>query len=227
MKALGKVAVQYDFEAQQPEDLAVVEGDVIEVFDTRDEWYFGMHSNGCQGWFPATYCGPLETAATALEMSDGSGAAGADASVAVSPAAAQNNIDTSKRDIIGVAKCVMGHDATTDGELSLKLGKSVFVIQNDGDVWFGELRARGRDPVRGWFPAHKVSFQEKKKQQTLSKTSPSVVGTVSETNLTEAKPSDDQTAVRGGTSPGRTQYTILYDYNAEQTSELSVSAGDT
>ncbi len=136
----------HDFEGQAEHELSLKAGDIVVLSDWSDDaWWTGTDANGKHGSFPASYVelvsGPTPGGEDhqhyTVDYHDGESAAAA--------AYADNN-NSNK------VKAVHEFVAENEGELSLKEGDLVTVLEYVDDEWIsGELNG-----VSGMFPASYV-----------------------------------------------------------------------
>lgn len=58
MSRKKRVKVLYDFPAENPGELQVKEGEILEI-DSQDDTWYTVTKNGVTGWFPTNYAEPI------------------------------------------------------------------------------------------------------------------------------------------------------------------------
>lgn len=117
----------YKYDPKDAEELAINEGDIINVYEMNDDgWWLG-EKNGKKGLFPSNF----------VEDYDGT-----------KQESSNHSVPQDKP--IGVAIALYPYDAGDENELSLQEGDRITVYHKGEDGWWlGELRGK-----RGLFPSN-------------------------------------------------------------------------
>ncbi|THH27533.1 hypothetical protein EUX98_g6653 [Antrodiella citrinella] len=130
--------VQYDYEAQDDNELTLLEGQLIEQIDFIDDgWWAGIDPNGKTGIFPANY---VELVDERLASSTGRFA-----SSAPSP---------TDKGMVGIALYI--YDAAEDNEISFQEGDRITEIEAVSEDWW---QGKDKHGGIGLFPANYVELQ--------------------------------------------------------------------
>jgi len=153
--------VLYDYEAEEENEMALVEGETIEQIEQIDEgWWSGVGAGGTKsGLFPANY----------VEVMEGSGDAAETAPIpppppppppaelAAPPAPPAPPVHAPAEDEGVVAIALYDYDKAEENELSFKEGDRIIEIEAASEDWWQGKDAHGNV---GLFPANYVEVQE-------------------------------------------------------------------
>ena len=133
------VTAIYEYEAQNPEELALHPGDIVEVTEMTDDWWIGK-LNGKMGIFPSNFVQDYDPNAPKIVL-EGNDAVGDGEEVA---------------ELLGVATALYPYEPQEPTELPFPEGAQIEVYHMGEDGWWqGMLDGR-----MGLFPSNFVEFNQ-------------------------------------------------------------------
>ncbi|KAI7899309.1 uncharacterized protein BX663DRAFT_522154 [Cokeromyces recurvatus] len=148
--------VLFEYDAAEPNEMSLVEGEVISQIDQVDEgWWYGVGEDGKkQGLFPANYVQLLEEQPS-LAPNESVSTSAPTSTQASTPLKQQSEQEEDKGN---VAVALYDYEADEDNEISFVEGDVITHIEFVSDDWWQGLAADGKSV--GLFPANYVELQQ-------------------------------------------------------------------
>lgn len=214
--------VQYDYVAQDPEELDIFKKETLTVIDASGLWWKVQNDGGKTGLVPSNYLYPANDSKAPAPSRPTPQFSSPDAACSIGVGSGRTNLQTAEEPVHMyhqpdlmvnrsngpslniVARAKFRYDGKREDELSLEKGDEVVVMEKEADGWW-----KGRCGTRiGWFPFNYVE---------------------------EIKPGDSGPAVEPAPKPAaplvREKKFVcgvlaLYSFNSGNSEELTFQKGD-